>query len=256
MIRVNCSAIPASLIESELFGREKGAYTGAFSKQMGRFELANASTLFLDEIGELSVEIQVKLLRVLETRTIERLGNPRPVSVDVRIVAATNRDLAAAVHAGRFREDLFYRLNVFPITIPPLRERREDIPLFVQAFVDELAGAMGRRIDDIDADSIAGLQAYDWPGNVRELRNVVERAMIMASGPTLRIEAPHPVSNRHVSATDSRAQGRVQILKVLQDTGWRIRGPHGAAVRLGLKPTTLESRIKSLGLTRPGTIAQ
>ena len=253
MIRVNCSAIPESLIESELFGREKGAYTGALSKQIGRFELAHGSTLFLDEVGELSVEIQVKLLRVLETHTIERLGNPRPVPVDVRIVAATNGDLAAAVRDGRFREDLFYRLNVFPITVPPLRERPEDIPLFVQAFVDDLAAAMGKRIDDVDADSIGGLLEHDWPGNVRELRNVVERAMILATGPTLRIDAPAGATLHHVQESDTRAEMRTRILQVLQDTGWRIRGPHGAAARLGLNPSTLESRIKRLGLTRPGT---
>lgn len=256
MIRVNCSAIPAPLIESELFGREKGAYTGALSKQLGRFELAHGSTLFLDEIGELSVEIQVKLLRVLETHSIERLGNPRPVPIDVRIVAATNRDLAAAVHAGRFREDLFYRLNVFPITIPPLRERREDISLFVQAFVDELAVGMGKRIDEVDAVSMEALLAYDWPGNVRELRNVVERAMIMATGPTLRIDPPHAASVWHAPATDARALARARILQVLQDTGWRIRGPHGAAARLGLNASTLESRMRRLGLTRPGTAGQ
>jgi transcriptional regulator with GAF, ATPase, and Fis domain len=172
----------------------------------------------------------------------------------VRIVVATNRDLAAAVHAGRFRADLFYRLNVFPITIPPLRERREDISLFVQAFVDEFAVAMGRRIDDVDAGSMEALLAYDWPGNVRELRNVVERAMIMAAGPTLRIDPPGAAGIGPAPAADSRARARAQILQVLQETGWRVRGPHGAAARLGLKPSTLESRIKRLGLTRPGTL--
>jgi formate hydrogenlyase transcriptional activator len=252
MVTVNCSAIPTALIESELFGREKGAYTGAFAKQVGRFELAHGSTLFLDEIGELPGEVQVKLLRVLETRTIERLGNPRPIAVDVRILAATHRDLAADVRAGRFREDLYYRLNVFPIVVPPLRDRREDIPLFVQTFIDELAGVMGRRIREVDPASVKGLTTYAWPGNVRELRNVVERAMILASGPILQIEAPAANATAGEAVqTSSRAPGPTEILKLLQECGWRIRGPYGAAVRLGLKPTTLESRIKKLGLTRP-----
>jgi PAS domain S-box-containing protein len=250
LITVNCSAIPASLIESELFGREKGAYTGALSKQIGRFELAHGSTLLLDEIGELPTDVQVRLLRVLDSHTIERLGNPRPVVVDVRIIAATHRDLARAVHEGRFREDLFYRLNVFPIVVPPLRERRDDIPLLAQAFVDEFAGTMGKRFGGIDPDSMDALIAHGWPGNVRELRNVVERAMIMASGPVLRIEIPTGDAGAAAS-TPPPALGRTQILKVLQDSGWRVRGPHGAAARLGLKPTTLESRMKKLGLTRP-----
>ena len=255
MIMVNCSAIPTPLMESELFGREKGAYTGALSKQVGRFELAHGSTLFIDEIGELPVEVQVKLLRVLENRTIERLGNPKPISVNVRIIAATHRDLAAAVRDGRFREDLYYRLNVFPISIPPLRERREDIPLLIQAFVEEIAATMGKRIDEVDSASVEALVAYEWPGNVRELRNVVERAMIMTTGPTLWIDAPQIDAGEAASRTDPTTAERTRILRVLHETGWRIRGPHGAAARLGLKPTTLESRIKKLRLTRPGTQA-
>ena len=250
MIRVNCSAIPASLIESELFGREKGAYTGALSKQIGRFELAHGSTLFLDEIGELPSDMQVKLLRVLENHTIERLGNPKPISVDVRIIAATNRSLADALHTGRLRHDLYYRLNVFPIFLPPLRERREDIPLFVDAFVDELAGTMGKRIEEIESASMQALIAYGWPGNVRELRNLVERAMILATGPTLRIY-PEIEMDEVNSGSSMVSAERTRILQILQDTGWRIRGPHGAAARLGLKPTTLESRIKKLGIARP-----
>jgi formate hydrogenlyase transcriptional activator len=253
MIRVNCSAIPTALIESEMFGREKGAYTGALSKQLGRFELAHGSTLFLDEIGELPLEVQVKLLRVLESKNIERLGNPRPVPVDVRIITATNRDLARAVREGRFREDLYYRLNIFPITVPPLRDRREDIPLFVQAFVDELAATMGKRIEEIDPPSLAALAEHTWPGNVRELRNVVERAMILASGPILRIPAPQVDLAEMDHRSEVATADRDEILRVLGETGWRIRGVHGAAARLGLKPTTLESRIKKLGLTRPGT---
>jgi formate hydrogenlyase transcriptional activator len=250
MVTVNCSAIPTALMESELFGREKGAYTGAFAKQVGRFELAHGSTLFLDEIGDLPGEVQVKLLRVIETRTIERLGNPRPVAVDVRIVAATHRDLAAAVRAGRFREDLYYRLNVFPIVVPPLRDRPEDIHLFVQAFIDELAASMGKRIQEVDPASLTNLVTYAWPGNVRELRNVVERAMIMAEGPVLQVEIPTADAAEAVP-TSPPAVGRSEVLKVLRDCGWRIRGPYGAAARLGLKPTTLESRIKKLGLARP-----
>jgi len=253
MVRVNCSAIPSTLIESELFGREKGAFTGALSKQIGRFELAQGSTLFLDEIGELPVEVQVKLLRVLEGHTIERLGNPKSIPVDVRIIAATHRNLTAAVREGRFREDLYYRLNVFPITVPPLRERCEDIPLLIQAFVDQLSGTMGKCIDEVDPETMEDLAAYSWPGNVRELRNLVERAMIMATGPTLRIHPPETEANESGTGTGLTEIERSHILQVLHDTAWRIRGPHGAAARLGLKPTTLESRIKKLGLSRPGS---
>ena len=252
MITVNCSAIPSSLIESELFGREKGAYTGALSKQVGRFELAHGSTLFIDEIGELPLEMQVKLLRVLESRTIERLGKPNPISVDIRIIVATNRDLAGAVRNGQFRGDLYYRLNVFPISIPPLRERREDIPLFVRAFINQFAGSMAKPVEDVDPASLEALSDYSWPGNVRELRNVVERAMILTTGPNLRIALPD-INAKATSGTDLAAMEREQIQKVLHETSWRIRGPHGAAARLGLKPTTLEARIKHLGLIRPGT---
>lgn len=256
MVRVNCSAIPATLIESELFGREKGAFTGAFSKQVGRFELAHGSTLFLDEIGELPVEVQVKLLRVIEGHTIERLGNPKPIPVDVRIIAATHRDVAAAVRDGHFRDDLYYRLNVFPITVPPLRERRDDIPLLIEAFVDELSATMGKRIEEVDPETMEALVDYGWPGNVRELRNLVERAMIMATGPVLRIVPPETDSFEGVSQTDLKAFERAHILQVLHDTGWRIRGEYGAATRLGLKPSTLESRLKKLGLSRPGSHPQ
>jgi transcriptional regulator with GAF, ATPase, and Fis domain len=201
-----------------LFGREKGAYTGALSKQIGRFELAHGSTLFLDEIGELPSDIQVKLLRVLESHTIERLGNPKPISVDVRIIAATNRSLADALHSGRLRQDLYYRLNVFPIFLPPLRERREDIPLFVDAFVDELAGTMGKRIEEIESASMQALVAYGWPGNVRELRNLVERAMILATGPTLRIYPEIEIDEANSGSSMVSAE-RTRILQILQDTG-------------------------------------
>jgi transcriptional regulator with GAF, ATPase, and Fis domain len=258
IIRVNCSAIPDALIESELFGREKGAYTGALSKQVGRFELASGSTLFLDEISDLPLEMQVKLLRVLQERTIERLGSPRPLPVDVRIIAATNRDLEQAVTDGKFRSDLYYRVNVFPITIPPLRERLEDIPLLVEAFVDELSATMGKRVDAVERASLDALQRYRWPGNVRELRNVVERAMIRTTSRTLHIELPVPATLPSAAASGAPPPGAVleevereHIVRVLHDTGWRIRGKGAAAEVLGLKPTTLESRMAKLGIQRP-----
>jgi transcriptional regulator with PAS, ATPase and Fis domain len=251
MIVVNCSAIPTPLLESELFGREKGAYTGALSKQLGRFELAHGSTLFLDEIGELPLEVQVKLLRVIENRTIERLGNPKPIPIDVRIIAATHRDLAAAVRDGKFREDLFYRLSVFPIDVPPLRERRDDIPALVRTFVEELTRSMSKRVGEIDPRSLDALAEHSWPGNVRELRNAVERAMILATGPVLSIEVPRAIGADSTPAP--RVAARDQVEQVLHETGWRIRGPHGAAARLGVKPTTLEARIRKLGLARPAS---
>ncbi len=251
MVRVNCAAIPAALIESELFGREKGAYTGALARQIGRFEMANGSTIFLDEISELPPESQAKLLRALQERTIERLGSPKPVKVDVRVIAATNRDLARAVAEGRFREDLFYRLNVFPITAPPLRERREDIPLLVWAFVEEFSKAMGKPIQAVAKASLRALQQHDWPGNVRELRNAVERAMILASGTTLRIDPPGVVSTPASRGLATLAEiEREHIQRVLESTHWRIRGAGGAAEILGLPPTTLESRMARLGLRR------
>lgn len=250
MVRVNCSAIPATLIESELFGREKGAYTGALSRQIGRFEMAGGSTLFLDEIGELPAEIQVKLLRVLQEKQIERLGSPRPIPVDVRIIAATNRDLERLVRNGKFREDLFYRLNVFPIRIPPLRERREDIPALVSALVSEFATAFGKNIESIDRASMDALQRYPWPGNIRELRNVVERAMIVATGPKLRIDPPRSIDIPAGDDLSARAVEREHILRVLAVTGGRIRGKGGAAEILQLKPTTLESRMVKLGIQK------
>jgi formate hydrogenlyase transcriptional activator len=252
MVRVNCAAIPATLIESELFGREKGAYTGALSRQVGRFELADQSTIFLDEIGDLPPEVQVKLLRVLEERQIERLGSPRPITVDTRIIAATHQDLERRIGEGAFREDLFYRLNVFPIRVPPLRERTEDIPQIVRRFVDEFSTAFGKRIESISKESLAALQQYSWPGNVRELRNVVERAMIVAAGPRLTISVPHSSNVAVRRSTKLVDVEKEHIRGVLDGTGWRIRGPGGAADRLGLKPTTLETRMARLGLKRPG----
>ena len=250
MVRVNCSAIPTSLIESELFGREKGAYTGALSKQIGRFELANGSTLFLDEIGDLPSDVQVKLLRVLEEKQIERLGSPRSIPVDVRIIAATNRDLEEAVREGRFREDFYYRLNVFPITVPPLRERREDIPALVSALVDEFGTSLGKNIESVARESMDALQRYHWPGNVRELRNVIERAMIVTKGPKLWIEPPGKATTALTPRLTMEEVERDHVLRVLEMTGWRVRGRNGAAEVLGVKPTTLESRMAKLGIQR------
>ena len=253
MVKVNCAAIPGTLIESEFFGREKGAYTGALTRQTGRFDLANGSTLFLDEIGDLPLETQTKLLRVIETREFERLGSPNTIHVDARIIAATNKDLTLAVREGRFREDLFFRLNVFPIRLPALRERPEDIPLLTMAIVDELSASMGRQFDALSRSGLAALQHYHWPGNIRELRNVVERAMITADGPVLNIELPSTsVRRQEASPLSLKAVEREHVLAVLQQTGWRIRGPRGAAVRLGPPPTTLENRMIRLGIIRPG----
>jgi formate hydrogenlyase transcriptional activator len=251
MVRVNCSAIPSTLMESELFGRERGAFTGALARQIGRFELADRSTIFLDEIGDLPPEIQVKLLRVLEERQIERLGSPKGILVDVRIIAATHRNLEKRIAEGTFREDLFYRLNVFPIQVPPLRERVDDIPLLIWRFVEEFSRSFGKRIDAIPRENIEALQAYAWPGNIRELRNVVERAMIVASGTRLTIAVPAPpaASSRRTEILTEVEKDHIR--SVLESTGWRIRGSGGAADRLGLKPTTLETRMAKLGLVRP-----
>ena len=251
MVRVNCAAIPDTLIESELFGREKGAFTGALAQQVGRFEMANHSTIFLDEIGDLPLDVQVKLLRVLEERQIERLGSPRSIRVDVRIIAATHRNLEKQIASGAFREDLFYRLNVFPVHVPPLRHRTEDIPYLVWRFVAEFSKSFGKRIDVISDENMAALQRYTWPGNIRELRNVVERAMIMASGTRLSIQVPAAALPSQAGSVAMADMERSHIRSVLESTGWRIRGKAGAAERLGLKPTTLETRMIKLGLTRP-----
>ena len=252
MVRVNCAAIPAALIENELFGREKGAYTGAIARQAGRFEVADKSTLFLDEIGDLPIDVQVKLLRVLQEREIERLGSSKPIKVDVRIVAATNRDLEQAVANGTFREDLYYRLNVFPIRVPPLRDRAEDLALLVWSFVDEFSKAFGKEVTSIPKDSMLALQQYAWPGNVRELRNVIERAVIVATGPQLIISLPRPssspsVSHQSVALTDME---REHITAILERAKWRVRGAGGAAELLKMKPSTLESRMTKLGISR------
>jgi len=251
MVGVNCAAIPAGLLESELFGHERGAYTGALAQQIGRFEQAHRSTIFLDEIGELSLEGQVKLLRVLQTKQVERLGSSKPVSVDVRIIAATNKDLERAIEAREFREDLYYRLNIFPIHVPALRDRIEDIPVLVWTFIDEIAAACGKCIESISRDSMAALQRYAWPGNVRQLRNVVEHAVIVATRPHLSIEPPRSASSARAQTLrlDEVEAGHIQA--VLDQVGWRVRGAGGAAELLGLRPSTLESRMARRGILRP-----
>ncbi len=250
MVIVNCASLPATLIESELFGREAGAYTGAASAQIGRFMVADGSTLFLDEIGEFPVELQAKLLRVLQDGRFERLGSPETVTVNVRIIAATNRDLEHAVQEGKFRADLYHRLNVFPIHVPPLRERREDIPPLVWAFVDVFSRRIGKTIKSIPRKTFEQLQRYSWPGNVRELSNVIERAMILTTGDTLRVELPFGAQPAAAPRMTLKESERARILHVLQETGWRIRGAHGTAEILGIKPTTLEARMARLGIKR------
>jgi PAS domain S-box-containing protein len=249
LITVNCASLPPTLIESELFGREKGAFTGAMTRIAGRFETADGSSLFLDEIGELPIELQSKLLRVIETGTFERLGSTKTIQVNVRLIAATNRNLAEAVKEGKFRKDLYYRLNVFPIIIPPLRERTEDIPALVWAFVRQYEKELGKRIERIPQKSMDSLKRYPWPGNIRELKNVIERAMIVSrktldiSPPTASLQEEQP----HHSLKDVE---RMHILAVLKSTGWRIAGKGGAAEKLGLKRTTLNYKMKVLGITQ------
>jgi len=252
LVTVNCASLPPTLIESELFGREKGAFTGAMSRMVGRFELAHGSTLFLDEIGDLPLELQTKLLRVLEEGRFERLGSTKPIQVDVRVIAASNRDLNQEIHAGKFRKDLYYRLSVFPITIPPLRERTDDIPLLVWAFIRQFEKRMGKHMESVPKRSMEALQGYPWPGNARELRNVIEHAMIVSPGKTLEVSAPTlSVAEGFKKARSLQDVERLHILRVLEETGWRVAGKNGAAKILGLKPTTLEARMKKLGINRP-----
>ena len=251
MVKINCAALPPSLIEQELFGREKGAFTGADTRQAGRFEVADGSTLFLDEVGEMPIELQPKLLRVLQEQEFERIGGTTTLRVDVRVIGATNRDLAQLVREGRFREDLYYRLNVFPITVSPLRERREDIPLLVHAFVKEFAAEMDRRIDTIPARVMKALEGHSWPGNVRELRNVIERAVILSPGPLLEVDIPEMALGRDEEPTALDAAQRAHIIRILERTDWRVRGRGGAAELLEVKPTTLESKMLRLGISRP-----
>jgi PAS domain S-box-containing protein len=252
MVKVNCAALPSGLVESELFGREKGAYTGAMTRQIGRFEVADGSTLFLDEIGELSLEVQAKLLRVLETGEFERLGSPRTIKVDVRLIAATHRDLADDIRKGRFREDLYYRLNVFPIRVPPLRERAEDIPQLVWAFLEEFSSRMGKKITQVPRKTMEALQRHPWPGNVRELKNVIEHGAILTNGDTLRVpllDDSAPAVAPQPTLADAE---RDLILRALESKSWHIKGPKGAAAALGLNASTLYSRMKKLGIRPPG----
>jgi len=251
MVRVNCAAMPATLVESELFGREKGAFTDAISRQIGRFELADRSTIFLDEIGDLPQDVQVKLLRVIEERQIERLGSPKSIAVDTRIITATHRNLEERIESGLFRDDLYYRLNVFPIQVPPLRNRIEDIPLLIWRFIEEFSAVLKKPVEEISRENMTALQQYSWPGNIRELRNVVERAMILATTPRLTIVVPTTSVTSAVQSAKLVDVEKAHIRSVLESAGWRIRGNNGAADRLGLRPTTLETRMAKLGILRP-----
>jgi transcriptional regulator with GAF, ATPase, and Fis domain len=257
LIKIDCATLPSGLIESELFGHEKGAFTGAQETKVGRFELADGGTVFLDEIGELSLELQAKLLRVLQEGEFLRLGAKREQKVDVRIIAATNRDLRHEMGEGRFRSDLYYRLSVFPIESPPLRDRREDIPLLASYFLSRFQATAGKKIDTIAKSSIEALVAYNWPGNIRELQNVIERSAILSSGDTLIVQevlGDFPVRDREPA--NSLAQNledveRANILSALEESGWKVKGEGNAASRLGINPSTLRSRMKKLEIAKP-----
>jgi transcriptional regulator with GAF, ATPase, and Fis domain len=278
LIKVNCAALPAGLVESELFGHEKGAFSGAISRRVGRFELAHGGTIFLDEIGEVPMDVQVKLLRVLQEREFERVGGTNPIKVDVRVIAATNRDFAKSIREGKLREDLYYRLNVFPIALPPLRDREGDVPLLVHFLVARFAARVGVRIESVGKATLERLSRYSWPGNVRELENVLERAVILSNGPMLEIDpevfasapaaraanAAPPAPSGSESEGPAAAGGgptppleslesntRNYILAALEKSGWVIDGRRGAAKVLGLHPNTLRSRMKKLGIVRP-----
>ena len=259
LVKVNCAALPAELIESELFGHEKGAFTGAIARKTGRFELADGGTIFLDEIGDLPLRLQAKLLRVLQEGEFERLGSSSTLTVDVRVIAATNRDLSKAIDEGTFREDLYYRLNVFPVTLPPLRERPGDIALLVRHFVTKYSKKLGRPIDTIPEPVMATLARYAWPGNVRELENIIERAVILSDDATLQLDESletdrRPSLPKTSTATLEEAE-RKHILQVLNATNWRVRGQRGAAEILAINPSTLRSRMKKLGIERPGGVS-
>ena len=255
-VRLNCAAIPLDLLESELFGHEKGAFTGAIAQKIGRFELADKGTLFLDEVGDIPPALQPKLLRVLQEQQFERLGSTRTHQVDVRLVAATNRDLAEMVKRGEFRSDLYYRLNVFPILLPPLRERREDIPALVTHFVEILGGRMGREIEHIPRETMSALSSYHWPGNIRELQNLIERAVILSNDGVLPNPLPAAEAEQRATispgATTLRDSERTLILQTLEAVRWVIGGPKGAAAKLGLARTTLIHKMQKLGISRPG----
>ena len=253
LVKINCATLPANLIESELFGHEKGSFTGAHARQSGRFEVADGATLFLDEIGELPLELQPKLLRVIQDGEFERLGSARTIKVDVRVIAATNRHLEEEVRKGRFREDLWYRLNVFPITVPPLRERREDISLLVDYFVDKISKRLGKSIESIPTTVMNTLQEYHWPGNIRELENVLERAVINSSGPKLHLvdELKKPDKDLTPARKTLDEMERDYIVRVLEQTQWKVSGKNGAAEILGLDRSTLRARMRKLGIVKP-----
>jgi PAS domain S-box-containing protein len=250
LVKVNCATLPANLIESELFGHEKGAFTGAHARQLGRFEVANGATLFLDEIGELPLELQPKLLRVIQDGEFERLGSTGTIKVDVRVIAATNRNLEEEVRKGRFREDLWYRLSIFPITVPPLRDRMEDIALLVDFFVDKITKRLGKSIESIPVSVMNTLEDYQWPGNVRELENVLERAVINSSGPKLHLvdELKKPHKDLMAARKTLNEVERDYIIRVLEQTNWKVSGQNGAAEILGLNRSTLRARIRKLGI--------
>jgi formate hydrogenlyase transcriptional activator len=272
-VKLNCAAIPMGLLESELFGHEKGAFTGAIAQRIGRFELANRGTVFLDEVGEIPLELQPKLLRVLQEREFERLGSTRTLTTDARLIAATNRDLTSMVDEQKFRSDLFYRLNVFPLRVPSLRERPEDIPLLVRHFAEQCARRMNKKIETISTETLRQMRQYHWPGNIRELQNIIERAVILSSGPVLKVplseiqSRPLPAANngngKSEKKQESSARGdirsvleeteRKHILTVLSQTNWVVAGPNGAATRLGMKRSTLQLRMRKLGLSREST---
>jgi len=258
LVKLNCAAIPSGLLESELFGHERGAFTGAIAQKIGWLELADQGTLFLDEIGDIPLELQPKLLRVLQEREFERVGSTRTKRIDARLVAATNRDLEKMVAEKRFRSDLYYRLNVFPIEVPPLRERAEDIPMLVHHFVQHFARQMDRKIEMIPREAMQALTRYSWPGNIRELQNLMERAVILSTGPVLQV----PLRGLYTHSTpcqDSRKHGtleeaeRALILATVKETGWVLSGPRGAATRLGVNRSTLQFRMRKLGISRPWT---
>lgn len=258
-IKLNCAAIPFELLESELFGHTRGAFTGAIAQRIGRFELADKGTLFLDEVGDLPLGLQPKLLRVLQEREIERLGSAQTYRVDVRLVAATNQDVTSMVERGKFREDLYYRLNVFPIQLPPLRQRPEDIPLLVRHFVQHFSQRMNKRIEMISAETMEAFARYSWPGNIRELQNLIERAVIMSPGPELQFPIAD-VSIRRVATQEVGKQltleqaERIHVLETLKESNWVLSGPKGAAKRLGLNRSTLQFRMRKLGIVRPNAM--
>jgi PAS domain S-box-containing protein len=261
LIKINCAALPTGLVESELFGHERGAFSGAINKRVGRFELANGGTIFLDEIGEVPLDVQAKLLRVLQEREFDRVGGASPIKVDVRVIAATNRDLAKSVRDGKFREDLFYRLNVFPLHLPPLRDRSEDVALLAEFLLDKFSARIGKRITGVQPETMERLTKYSWPGNVRELENILERAVILSPGLMIEIDASAfssaalattaPSTTPANNATDLDSVSRNYIVEVLRQAKWVIEGPNGAARLLGLHANTLRSRMKRLGISRP-----